>query len=103
MIVKGNFGNSGCTLYVGTSTAVGSWAVDDDSNDISLKDLISYGGFLGNQDLARILVDETLDRVKEMDGWGIEFLRDDNGQIIPHKSAEHTYPRNFTFTPAGYG
>ena len=26
MIVKGNFGNSGCTLYVGTSAAVGSWA-----------------------------------------------------------------------------
>ena len=98
MIVKGNFGNSGCTLYVGTSAAVGPWAMDEDSNDISLKDLVSYGGFLANQDLARILIDETLDRVTEMADWGIEFLRDENGDIIPHKSAEHTYPRNFTFT-----
>ena len=101
MVVKGSFGNSGCTLYVGTSAAVGPWALPQDSNETSLRDLLSYGGFLGDQDLAKILVEETLDRVMEMDEWGIQFVRDGDGEVIPNRSAEHTYPRNFAFKPNG--
>ena len=99
MIVKGNFGNSGCTLYVGTSAAVGPWASPEDSNDISLQDLLSYGGYLGNRKLAKILIDETMDRISELDRWGIEFVRDNSGNIIVNQSAEHTFPRNFAFKP----
>jgi len=99
MIVKGNFGNSGCTLYVGTSAAVGPWASPEDSNDISLQDLLSYGGYLGNRKLAKTLVYETMDRVSELDSWGIEFARDNSGDIIVNQSAEHTFPRNFAFKP----
>ena len=99
MIVKGNFGNSGCTLYVGTSAAVGPWASPEDSNDISLQDLLSYGGYLGNRKLAKILIDETMDRISELDRWGIGFVRDNSGNIIVNQSAEHTFPRNFAFKP----
>ena len=56
MMLKGRLGNSGCTLWVGISSAVGSWGGDkSDSTETSMIDLLSYGGYLGNQDLAKIL------------------------------------------------
>ena len=65
MVVKGLFGDSGCSLNVGTSASVGSWADPKDTNFTSMQDLISYGGYSGNQTLAKILVDETQDRINE--------------------------------------
>ena len=35
-----------------------------------MRDLLTHGGFVGNQDLAKILVDESRDRVIEMQGLG---------------------------------
>ena len=99
MMVKGELGNSGCTLNVGTSAAVGPWSVQGDSDDVSMRDLLAYGGFLGNQHLARILVEESLDRVLELEEWGIDFDRDKDGGIAVNRSAMHTHPRNFAFKP----
>ena len=73
MMLKGRLGNSGCTLWVGISSAVGSWGGDkSDSTETSMIDLLSYGVYLGNQDLAKILSDESADRVHEMEEWGID-------------------------------
>lgn len=99
LLVKGGFGNSGCTLNVGTSAAVGPWAEAGDSHMTSLRDLLAHGGFLGNQALARILVEESVDRVLEMERWGIDFERDADGRIVINRSAAHTHPRNFAFKP----
>lgn len=100
MILKGRLGNSGCTLNVGTSAAVGPWAQDGDSDDLSMRDLLAHGGFLGIQELAKVLVEESLERAFEMEAWGIDFVREDDGSIAINRSAAHTYPRNFTFKPA---
>ena len=98
MILKGELGNSGCTLWVGISSAVGSWGGDEaDTTDTSMIDLLSYGGYLGNQDLAKILSDESADRVHEMDEWGIEFRRNEDGTIYVERDPEHTYARSFYF------
>ena len=97
MIVKGLFGNSGCSLNVGTSASVGSWADPKDSNFTSMQDLISYGGYSGNQTLAKILVDETQDRINELISWGIDFDRNEDNTISVRYSPEHTYPRNVAF------
>ena len=97
MIVKGLFGNSGCSLNVGTSASVGSWADPKDTNFTSMQDLISYGGYSGNQTLAKILVDETQDRINELISWGIDFDRNEDNSITVSYSAEHTYPRNVAF------
>ena len=99
MVVKGKFGNSGCTLNVGTSAVVGLNGQNGDTNMSSLCDLISFGGFLGNQTLAKILVDETMERVQELVGWGVDFQREDDGSIAMYRSAAHTHTRNFTFKP----
>ncbi len=99
MVVKGKFGNSGCTLNVGTSAVVGLNGQNGDTNMSSLCDLISFGGFLGNQTLAKILVDETMERVEELVDWGVDFQREDDGSIALYRSAAHTHTRNFTFKP----
>jgi fumarate reductase (CoM/CoB) subunit A len=100
MIVKGRLGHSGCTLHVGISSAVGPWADEADSNEISMRDLLSHGGFLGNQDLAKIVIEDSLDRVLEMERWGIEFDRTDGGEMRVTQDPEHSYPRSFYFKPS---
>ena len=99
LLVKGELGNSGCTLNVGTSAAVGPWAEEGDSDLVSMRDLLAHGGFLGDQELVKILVEESMDRVLELERWGIDFERDDDGSIAINRSAEHTFPRNFAFKP----
>lgn len=99
MVVKGKFGNSGCTLNVGTSAVVGLNGRNGDSNASSMCDLISFGGFLGDQTLAKILVDETMERVEELVDWGVDFQRGEDGGITLYRSAAHTHARNFTLKP----
>ena len=101
MVVKGKFGNSGCTLNVGTSAVVGLNGRNGDSNASSMCDLISFGGFLGDQTLAKILVDETMERVEELVDWGVDFQRGEDGGIALYRSAAHTHARNFTLKPGG--
>ena len=102
MMLKGELGNSGCTLWVGISSAVGSWGGDKaDTIDTSMVDLLSYGGYLGNQDLAKILSDESAARVDEMKEWGIEFRRNQDGSIYVERDPEHTYARSFYFKIKG--
>ena len=103
MVVKGKFGNSGCTLNVGTSAVVGLNGQNGDTNMSSMCDLVSFGGFLADQKLAKILVDETMDRVQELVDWGADFQREDDGSIALYRSAAHTHTRNFTFKPGENG
>ena len=99
MIVKGRLGHSGCTFNVGTSAAVGPWGDPDDTTDSAMRDLLAHGGFLGIQDLAKALVEETPDRVMELEEWGIDFERNDDGSIAMHWSAAHSRTRNLAFKP----
>ena len=99
MIVKGRLGHSGCTYNVGTSAAVGPWGDPDDTTDSAMRDLLSHGGFLGNQDLAKILVEEAADSVRDLERWGIDFERDDEGRIAMHWTAAHSRTRNLAFKP----
>jgi len=100
MISKGRLGHSGCTLNVGTSAAVGPWGDKDDSPISMMRDLVAYGGYLGNQDLALILAEEATDEVTRMMEWGIDFERNEDGSIAINQASRHTYPRNFAFKPA---
>ena len=99
MIVKGRLGHSGCTYNVGTSAAVGPWGDPDDTTDSAMWDLLSHGGFLGNQDLAKVLVEEAADSVRDLERWGIDFEREDDGRIAMHWSAAHSRTRNLAFKP----
>ena len=98
-IVKGRVGNSGCTVNVGTSASVGPWGVEGDSNEASMRDLLAHGGFLGNQEMVKALVEESTSRILELQEWGVDFERDADGAILVNRSAAHSHPRNITFKP----
>ncbi|MDP6064534.1 MAG: FAD-binding protein [SAR202 cluster bacterium] len=100
MIVKGRLGNSGCTLNVGTSAAVGEWGDPNDTPFSAMEDLLEHGGYLGVQDLAKVLAEEAPDRVREMDAWGIDFERNEDGSIAVDEDAAHSFARNLIFKPA---
>ena len=99
MIVKGKIGLSGCTPYVGTNAAVEQWGTDGDTPASAARDLLSHGGFLGNQEMVKVLTEESPDRIAELMEWGIEFERNDDGSINVFKAAAHTNARNFTLKP----
>ena len=101
MMVKGRLGHSGCTFNVGTSAAVGPWGEPDDTTDSAMRDLLAHGGYLGIQELAKVLVEEAPDRVLELEEWGIDFEREDDGSIAMHWSAAHARTRNLAFKPRG--
>ena len=100
MVVKGRLGNSGCTLNVGTSAAVGEWGDPDDTPFSAMEDLLEHGGWLGVQDLAKVLTEEAPDRVRELDAWGIDFERNEDGSIAVNEDAAHSFARNLVFKPA---
>ncbi len=99
MIVKGRLGHSGCTLNVGTSAGVGPWAVKEDSFFSSMRDLLAHGGYLGNQEMIKILTEDTPERIAELETWGVDFERNEDGSIRVTHAAKHEYPRNVTFKP----
>ena len=99
MIVKGRLGHTGCTLNVGTSAAVGPWGDKEDTHASSMRDLLAHGGFLGDQELVKILAEDSPERVYELERWGVDFVRNQDGSIEILRSAAHTYPRNIAFAP----
>ena len=101
MILKGTLGHSGCTRYVGTNAAVGPWGDKDDTPESAMRDLLAHGGFLGNQELVKILTDESAARIEELAEWGVDFERDEDGAIAITHAAAHTYGRNVTLKPNG--
>ena len=103
MIVKGRLGHSGCTLNVGTSAGVGPWAVKEDSAFSSMRDLLAHGGYLGNQEMIKILTEDTPERIAELETWGVDFERNEDGCIRVTHAAKHEYPRNVTFKPRSPG
>ena len=101
VILKGTLGHSGCSRYVGTNAAVGPWGDENDTPELAMRDLLAHGGFLGNQKLVKILTEESAARIQELEEWGVDFERNEDGSIAITHAAAHTYPRNLTLKPNG--
>ncbi len=99
VILKGTLGHSGCSRYVGTNAAVGPWGDENDTPELAMRDLLAHGGFLGNQELVKILTEESAARIQELEEWGVDFERNADGSIAITHAAAHTYPRNLTLKP----
>ena len=100
MAVKGRVGHSGCTPYVGTNAAVGPWGDETDRPEYAMRDLLAHGGFLGHQELVKILAEDSADRIMELHDWGAEFERNEDGSFAILHAAAHSYGRNVTLRPS---
>jgi fumarate reductase (CoM/CoB) subunit A len=75
---RGVLGKSGATITAGHTccAALGS----DDSPDLHFKDTLAGGYFVNNQKLVRLYATQAPDRVRDVDRFGANFLRKENGE-----------------------
>jgi fumarate reductase (CoM/CoB) subunit A len=96
LVTKGLPGRSGCTQMAAHSSSVGPWIDPSDSSEIFVSDVIRSGAFLGDRDLIEIVVQESKDRIAELERWGAVWNRRADGSIETYQIAGHSYPRTFT-------
>jgi len=94
--LKGKLGkmNAGVCSY--HCAAVGPWGEADDSRELHLHDVIEVGGYLADQKLCKIMIDELLDRCLEMERYGLMWNRKENGDVDPYLGAGHSKPRTLS-------
>jgi fumarate reductase (CoM/CoB) subunit A len=94
LAVKGLFGKSGCTPMAegGYAAAIGH-ADPRDSPDLHFEDTIVGGGFLNEQPLVRVLVDEAAERLYDLERFGGIFDRTDDGRFVQNRPGGHRYAR----------
>jgi succinate dehydrogenase/fumarate reductase flavoprotein subunit len=67
-----------------TTVARGGFAAamgEDDSPELHLQDILRHGGELVDPDLARAWVYDIIDVVHDLESWGAEFVRRDDGRL----------------------
>lgn len=96
MVIKGKFGKCGSTpMAMGAASAVGSWHHPDDNKEIHFRDTVKGGGYLNDQNLVRILVEEAPDRVLELERFGAIWERTDDGRsYLLRIGGGHSHPRS---------
>ncbi|WP_460008634.1 fumarate reductase (CoM/CoB) subunit TfrA [Methanobacterium movens] len=82
IISKGLSFKSGCTgMAEGGYNAAFAFVDCDDNLDIHYQDTLRGGGYLNNPELARILVDESPDRLVDLENYGALFDRQKSGEL----------------------
>lgn len=96
LVVKGKFGRTGgTTCAMGAATAVGPWHEPQDSQQVHFEDTIKGGSYLNEQNLVRILVEESPKRVLELERLGAFWERNDEGdRYLLRIDGGHSYPRS---------
>ncbi len=97
LICRGELGISGCTPnsaseWMAYSVALGFGDVKD-SPEEHFKDIVTTGAYVLDQELARIIAYEAVDRFYDLVGYGVPFLKDVNGKFLQLMSDGATYPR----------
>jgi fumarate reductase (CoM/CoB) subunit A len=89
-VTKGR-ATSGATTVArgGFAAAVGK----DDSPELHLQDILKYGGELIDPDLARVWVYDIVEVVRDLESWGAEFVRDQDGALDLKNFPSHSRPR----------
>ena len=96
LVVKGKFGRTGgTTCAMGAATAVGPWHEPQDSQQVHFEDTVKGGSYLNEQNLVRILVEESPKRVLELERLGAFWERTDEGdRYLLRIDGGHSYPRS---------
>ncbi len=86
MIMKGRFGESGATAYKVAETAGLQAATgDDDPCDLAeghYQDIMAAAQGMSDPKLSRILAEEAHKAIRDLDSFGVKFLRDAQGRYI---------------------
>ncbi len=89
---RGLIGRSGATVMAQMTVAAAMGEPADDSVEAHLADTLQAGRELCEPDLSRLLCEEGLECVREMDTWGVGWARAE-GQLTPVMAPGHDRPR----------
>jgi len=103
LATKHFLGRSGCTPQLAYMSAVGPWGAKDDSVDLAVQDLLKSGGDLGDPVLLKILIEESQDRIADLEAYGARFDRGKDGKYRVGQLAGHSKPRTLTFNSRKLG
>lgn len=96
MVIKGKFGRAGSTnCAMGAAAAVGPWHDPRDSQQVHFEDTVKGGSYLNEQNLVRILVEESPQRVLELERMGAFWERtEEGGRYLLRIDGGHSFPRS---------
>ncbi len=94
IVSKGLSFKSGCTgMAEGGYNASFAYVDEDDDIDAHYKDTIKGGGFLNDSVLVKILVNESPDRLIDLENYGALFDRQKNGKLNQRPFGGQSYRR----------
>lgn len=94
IISKGLSFKSGCTgMAEGGYNAAFAFVDSEDNPDIHYEDTLKGGGFLNDPELAKILVDESPQRLIDLENFGALFDRQDSGKLNQRPFGGQQYRR----------
>jgi succinate dehydrogenase/fumarate reductase flavoprotein subunit len=79
-----------------TTVARGGFAAamgKDDSPELHLADILKYGGELIDPEMARAWCEDIVQIVEDLEEWGAEFIRGEDGELDLKMFPNHTHPR----------
>ena len=93
IVDKSYIGKSGCSSFAaGVFTA---FVPEKDDFDTWVKEIVSNGEYMNDQEWLELHLEEVYRRVLEMDSWGVKFLKDEKGEFL--RTPGRGGSRNFKF------
>ena len=93
IVSKGLSFKSGCTGMAGGYNAVFSAVDPDDNKETHVKDTLKGGSYLNDPKLVNILVNESPERLIDLENYGALFDRQESGDINQRQFGGQTYRR----------
>ena len=92
LLDKGQVGRGGATIMAQMTVAVALGEQETDSIALHLEDTLKAGRGLCNEELSALLCEEGPKRIREMEGWGTRWARE-NGHIKQEMAPGHSVKR----------
>ena len=103
LLSKGPIARSGITPLAYPSLQAAFGTNDPrDNPDVHYQDIIVQGRYLVDQNLARVLADESIPRALDLERFGVKFKKRDGRFFQVHHPGQ-TYPRNLFIVGGGFG
>jgi fumarate reductase (CoM/CoB) subunit A len=92
LIAKGGFPSGSTPKAMGGYQAA---YMPQDSPEAHFRDTVVGGLYINNQRLVKIMAKEALQRLKDLEEFGTQFIKDESGNYRIIHAAGTSYPRNF--------
>jgi succinate dehydrogenase/fumarate reductase flavoprotein subunit len=93
LLDKNVVGRGGASIMAQMTCAAALGAAEPDSPELHLKDTIEAGRGLCNEDLSALLCEGSPQRIRELEGWKVNWARGENGKINQVKAPGHGHKR----------